>query len=692
MAGLYSDYYVDIDWGNHHGLNLSDFEQTLTDWNAEGSGGLPGLAFDTVTYYQGSQSMKVSWPNTSAWVATPASVQFTFDNVSNGFDTGQFDNTILYPYIWRDLTGLISGRTYTVSAWVFKPTSSGQHVTLSIEDRATSAVSTLTNTWENLTVTFTATGTTHRLRMNPVSPPTAAVFTYIDYVSMTAVWDSTLILSAGGLKFEYGRDSSRALAPISPGSASFQVWNINGLYSPDNAGTPLYGQLSPGRQVRVVGQATGDVRRNLFMGYIDGYDLNPHMPVATVDFTCHDALGLLAQTAISTEVVASGTTGQLINAVLDAVGWPSDLRDIDAGSTVVSWWHAHETNALESIQQLCDSEGSPAYVSSDGGGRFIFRDRQHRMLNTRSNTVQATFYPLNEDGGYPVYSDPLNYDVGWKDIINSCTFNVDVRVPDPAGKQVVWSSTDKFVLSPGQTKVFEIVSETPFWGAVAPDDPYVITGPNEPLNDIALSGGTATTSISRTSGRSLTLTVTCLTGTVTVTRVRVRATMIIVDHTVSVKVEDAESIVSNKLSTFSGSGPIWASAPDAQIIASNIVATRSERKPTIKFRVVNGSTENVAQINQRDLSDRIHIYESNLGLNHDFFIESISHAVSNAGMFHEVEFGAERSPLYVPDSPFTFDSSTAGFDSGKFEEDGHIDATKVFILDQSSLDQKSLGF
>lgn len=611
----------------------------------------------------------------------------------NGYTWGSLTDTISSSSRVQILKGA-SGRTYAV--YRNPPTTSGDLKMVYSDDDMVS--------WSNSVTIQTTTagigtyagiiestaGTIHIImNLEDVSSHSSVRFVSVVDSNAPTAYDNVTarMLSAGNLTWSKGRDSTRSLSPTTAGNGAFVLHNRDGLYSPDLVTSPLYGKLGPGKKVTVTATPTSEATRNMFVGFLDDYTINADPYNPTVSLSMQDSLSLLAEVSVSTEVVESARTGELINRILDDVGWSGSARDVDPGSTVVSWWCEHDISALEAIKKLVASEGTPAFVDMDGTGKFVFRDRNHRILDTTSKTIQATFRPT---GVEPLYAQPVGYDVGWKDVINSITFSVDIRTPDPAGMKTIWEDLTRFTLASGQTKTFDIVAEEPFCNAVAPDDPYNITSINEALNDIALSGGTASTFISRTSGRSLTLTVTGITGVVTVTRVRVRAIPIIVASTVQVKTENSVSIAANKIRTFSGESPVWANPADAEAIADKVLAIRAVRNPTIAFRVNNGATERVQNTMDRQLSDRIHFIEPVLGLDDDFFIESMDHAVSEAGMFHEVTFGAERVPRPVT-GVFTFDDALLGFDTGTFGAQGFTDSSTVFILDTSLLNQKLLG-
>jgi hypothetical protein len=69
----------------------------------------------------------------------------------------------------------------------------------------------------------------------------------------------------------------------------------------------------------------------------------------------------------------------------------------------------------------------------------------------------------------------------------------------------------------------------------------------------------------------------------------------------------------------------------------------------------------------RDLSDRVHITDTELGLSADFFIEQISHATSGHGRVLTTTFGCEKADATSPANLFTFGAATNGkFGTGKF--------------------------
>jgi len=98
---------------------------------------------------------------------------------------------------------------------------------------------------------------------------------------------------------------------------------------------------------------------------------------------------------------AGETTGSRINKILDTVGWPSSLRDIDTGNTTVQADPATQRTALQALQTVATTEYGALYM--DAQGRCTFQDR---ALTTGSVASTPTVYNDNGTGiGY--------FDVKW---------------------------------------------------------------------------------------------------------------------------------------------------------------------------------------------------------------------------------------------------------------------------------------
>ncbi|WP_371528371.1 carbohydrate binding domain-containing protein [Streptomyces sp. NBC_01283] len=134
-----------------------DFEAGLTDWSKTAS---PSWTVDATRAKRGTQSVRMTW----------------------GAPTGQSLYTQLY--------GLDIGMRYTVSAYVWVA-AGAPAMECRVEGVAVGAASTLTDTWQRISLTFTATATQHRLALQQVGTPTVGTQCWVDAVQ---VWEGAAAL------------------------------------------------------------------------------------------------------------------------------------------------------------------------------------------------------------------------------------------------------------------------------------------------------------------------------------------------------------------------------------------------------------------------------------------------------------------------------------------------------------------
>ena len=198
-------------------------------------------------------------------------------------------------------------------------------------------------------------------------------------------------LAGDGMTIAYGRDQARAFSPVRAGEAAFRLNNAARIYSPENASSPLYGNLVPGRPVKIT--ATQDAATTtIYRGFLDNYTVSPNKGDRAVTMSCLDLMARFAQAnPLSTPLYASIRTGTAIGYILDALGWPSGARDLDPGASTIRWWWEEGTDGLTALARMLAAEGPPAICFVDTAGNFVYRDRHHRLLDAASVTSQATF-------------------------------------------------------------------------------------------------------------------------------------------------------------------------------------------------------------------------------------------------------------------------------------------------------------
>jgi hypothetical protein len=430
------------------------------------------------------------------------------------------------------------------------------------------------------------------------------------------------------------------------------------MYSPENASSPLAGQLVPGRPVQIT--ATQDAATTvIYRGFLDDFTVSPNKGDRTVTMSCLDLMARFAQAnPLSTPLYASIRTGTAIGYILDALGWPGGARDIDPGASTIRWWWEEGSDGLTALARMLAAEGPPAICFVDTSANFVFRDRHHRILDAPSTAVQATFTngTSTETASTVTFSQPMTYDTGWRDIVNTIIVPVDQR--NQAALGVVWS-TDATIAVPAGTSVAVIAqSGDPFTNAVTP-----VAG-----TDYTLLTGAATAALSRTSGQAVTITFTDSGAGSLVTGLQLRANPVTVARTVQVSVSDSASQTAyGKRGLPSGIDLGDATVEDTVAVATIFVTRYAQRQPIVSIPVANLNDKRLTQQLARDLSDRIHITDTETGLNADFFIEQISHATSGTGRVLTTTFGCEKADATSPANVFTFDAATNGkFNTGKF--------------------------
>lgn len=472
----------------------------------------------------------------------------------------------------------------------------------------------------------------------------------------------------GGLSIQYGRDHARASAPTSPGQASFTLDNASRDYSPENASSPLVGKVLPARPVRVQATHLGTTY-TLFRGQTDDFNVQPTPGQRVAAITCLDGLAALSGVDVTVALRGTVRTGTAIGYILDAAGWSATARDLDPGATIIPWYWEEGTDALGAIQKLIAAEGMPSFISIDPDGNFMFRDRHHRLTRSASLTSQVTF---RDKGADPRFSWPLNYDHGWKDIVNT----IRIEVTERSVKEIdsIWSSDSTYAIADGQTIQIEVSTSDPFINAVTP------TLAEE---DFTVASGVVSVTMSVDGGASAVLSVKAVGGPAVLTSIRIRGNPISSARTRVANLTEAASQSAYGKRSPDDLDATWLTYEDALAVAATMLAHRAQRLPIVSIRLTGGNDTIMTQQLIRDLSDRVTIVDAETGLNAGFYIERIEHSITGAGsQMHETVFACEKAPVQ-PTGLFTFDKAGAGFNDGVFALIGMDDPTTIMRFDVS---------
>ena len=160
------------------------------------------------------------------------------------------------------------------------------------------------------------------------------------------------------------------------GTLSLRIVDQNGDFNPQNPASPYYSLLSPMRKVQITATHLG-ITYPVFSGFITSYTTTTPLTANDVVYTTIEAVDAfrLAQNAQISTVTGSGVqlSGARINAILDQIGWPTSMRDVDAGLSTMQADPGTARTALAAMQNVELSEYGALYV--DASGSFVFQDR-----------------------------------------------------------------------------------------------------------------------------------------------------------------------------------------------------------------------------------------------------------------------------------------------------------------------------
>ena len=179
------------------------------------------------------------------------------------------------------------------------------------------------------------------------------------------------------------------------GQLSLRIVDQNGDFNAQNPSSPYAGLLNPMRKVQITATYSG-VTYSIFSGFITGYSTTTPKFVGDVVYTTITAVDAFrlaqnAQISTVTGATAGQPSGTRIGKILDAIGWPASMRDIDTGLTTMQVDPGTPRTALEAMQTVELSEYGSLYVNASG--EFVFQDRAFT-----TSSVNATPVVFNDDG------------------------------------------------------------------------------------------------------------------------------------------------------------------------------------------------------------------------------------------------------------------------------------------------------
>ena len=449
----------------------------------------------------------------------------------------------------------------------------------------------------------------------------------------------------------FGRDRASQLTGNSKaGMMRVVLDNRSGDYNAFNTSSPLYGQILPGRPVRLLGTSATQTNQPIWEGFLTR--ITPQVFLggdATAILEATGPLGQINLDQIEVPMVTAQRTDQVVDDILDAAGWGSGstYRTLDTGLTTITRYWKSKAYAVQALQEVEATEGG--FIREGKDGKIIFDNRHHRLSGDEL-TSQATY--SDASGAARVYSgiiqdDPL------PGIFN--IFSTEVQTYTTAGSAaVLWtlseSGANSPAISPGVslTYIARYPTRSSANNAVGVNA-WTTTASTTDMTANAAADGSSTNltssvgiSVSKSS-ETMEITLTNNGSVVAyITKLQARGTGITADDPATIQVEDTTSQSSFGKRTWPSKTPWIPTTLEALDWANFNVNLYKDPSAVLKLSYwANRDTNSLNEMLDRDLSERVTVVadnNANLSIdNRGFFIEAISHQIS-ANRLHKVTY------------------------------------------------------
>ncbi len=357
----------------------------------------------------------------------------------------------------------------------------------------------------------------------------------------------------------------------------------------------------------------------LFYGFIEEIIPHPHLSEQDCIITAVDGLDFLSRHDMATALYKNALTGTIHGYILDDAGWATGARLLDDGQDTVPYWYGADVKARFAQEELDDNEQGFSFV--DGAGNYRFEDRYHRSSATHQ-TPQATFTDTMAQ---------ITYSLNPKNVYNI----VKVTVTPWTLKSIaeLWRLQESPTIPVGETYTY--------WGEASVSGTPVFVDTWATLNDGATDytiSGTFT--IAQTNfAKSIKIVITN-TGTIpcVITLLKARGTYYDDETKVTRKSEDSTSQTAYQKRTLEIDGKYMTDASKAQDFASYAIGKYKDPRAELGMGIMNFSAAMLLKILSLEISDRVTVVNTKLGVSADYFIDYMQHDISEGGLLHTVTY------------------------------------------------------
>ena len=446
-----------------------------------------------------------------------------------------------------------------------------------------------------------------------------------------------------------GRDNASQLTGRSIAGRLMAVLdNRSGDYNSFNTGSPIAGNMLPGREVRLLGTSAGLTDQPIWRGFL--LRIIPQPITGGDNVVLLEAVGPLGQ--INLDQIALGMktarrTDLLIGDLLDDAGWPAAARSLDVGQTTITRYWADRQYPLNAIQQVEDAEAGFLWETDDG--KIGFKERRAR-LSGAALTSQATF--SDAAAAAKPYSaieqlDPLD------SIFN--LFEAEIQLYTVGALATLWTLAESGASSPLITPNGGSLT---FWARypnpISPTDAFAVDVWTTPVattdytaNSAADGSGTNLTSsiaiVATKFSNSMKLVVTNNHASTAayLTLLQARGTPVLGKDPVVVRAENTASQTSYGERLWPARSRFIPTTAEGQDWADFHLSIYKDPIAMLSMSFfANRSQAMLDEMLTRDIGDRVTVVAQNkadLDINRDFFIEAIRHEINNDRL-HNVTF------------------------------------------------------
>jgi len=458
-------------------------------------------------------------------------------------------------------------------------------------------------------------------------------------------------ISADVKSIFYSRGKSDELGKAEVGQLSITLNNADGKYTPGYGGV-ISALLLPKRPIKVsYGTATFAPQ---FYGFIEEIIPHPHLSEQDCIITAVDGIDFLSRNDMATILYKSTGTGAIHTAILDDASWSASMRTLDTGQDTVPYWYGHDVKSRFAQEEIDDSEQGFSYIA--GTGYFNFEDRHHRSTSTHQ-TSQGTFintmayitYLLNPKNVYNIVKTTVT---PWEVQSIAELWRLDEVPSIPASETLVWwgeasvSGESVFVdawTTPASTTDYTANSQSDGGGTDMTADVAITTTKFAKTIKLSIKNNGAVPAF--------------------MTLLKARGTYYDDLTKVTRKAEDSTSQTAYQKRTLEIGGKYMSDAAQAADLVNYAIGKYKNPRAELSMTIMNQDAATLTQILSREISDRITVVNTKLGVNADYFIDYMQHDISSGGLLHTVTYGlsdCENEDFWALDFSALASSTTSG--------------------------------